>query len=126
MLNLSVRCLRTSSSNTLCKSGVHQRFQRQVFRKMTHADLSIVIFCHSPLRLLHILCYSSSSSSLSTSCFSSSLLLIQSHDCLHTGPPEVGELIVVSTPEGQVVNASFVRQHTHKFYQVRKSTATRY
>ncbi|XP_068563628.1 lysine-specific demethylase 4B isoform X1 [Cebidichthys violaceus] len=43
---------------------------------------------------------------------------ILSHDCLRTGPPEVGELIVVSTPEGQVVNASFVRQHTHKFYQV--------
>uniref|UniRef100_A0AAQ4P003 Lysine-specific demethylase 4B n=1 Tax=Gasterosteus aculeatus aculeatus TaxID=481459 RepID=A0AAQ4P003_GASAC len=43
---------------------------------------------------------------------------ILSHDCLRTGPPEVGELIVVSTAEGQVVNASFVRQHTHKFYQV--------
>lgn len=49
-------------------------------------------------------------------------LLLQSHDCLRTGPPEVGELIVVSTAEGQVVNASFVRQHTHKFYQVRKNT----
>ncbi|XP_059197897.1 lysine-specific demethylase 4B [Centropristis striata] len=43
---------------------------------------------------------------------------ILSHDCLRTGPPEVGELIVVHTAEGQVVNASFVRQHTHKFYQV--------
>ncbi|XP_078114878.1 lysine-specific demethylase 4B isoform X2 [Sander vitreus] len=43
---------------------------------------------------------------------------ILSHDCLRTGPPEVGELIVVSTTEGQVVNASFVKQHTHKSYQV--------
>uniref|UniRef100_A0A8C2ZGR1 Lysine-specific demethylase 4B n=1 Tax=Cyclopterus lumpus TaxID=8103 RepID=A0A8C2ZGR1_CYCLU len=43
---------------------------------------------------------------------------IVSHDCLRTGPPEVGELIMVSTPEGEVVNASFVRQHTHKSYQV--------
>ncbi|XP_069009482.1 lysine-specific demethylase 4B [Embiotoca jacksoni] len=43
---------------------------------------------------------------------------ILSHDCLRSGPPEVGELIVVSTPEGQVLNASFVKQHTHKFYQV--------
>ncbi|XP_029285313.1 lysine-specific demethylase 4B [Cottoperca gobio] len=43
---------------------------------------------------------------------------ILSHDCLRTGPPEVGELIVVGTSEGQVVNASFVRPHTHKSYQV--------
>ncbi|XP_040896801.1 lysine-specific demethylase 4B isoform X2 [Toxotes jaculatrix] len=43
---------------------------------------------------------------------------ILSHDCLRSGPPEVGELIVVSTPEGQVLNASFVKQHTHKYYQV--------
>uniref|UniRef100_A0A3Q1GG67 Lysine-specific demethylase 4B n=1 Tax=Acanthochromis polyacanthus TaxID=80966 RepID=A0A3Q1GG67_9TELE len=43
---------------------------------------------------------------------------ILSHDCLRSGPPDTGELIVVSTPEGQVLNASFVRQHTHKFYQV--------
>ncbi|XP_060889825.1 lysine-specific demethylase 4B [Labrus mixtus] len=43
---------------------------------------------------------------------------IMSHDCLRSGPPEVGELIVVSMPDGQVLNASFVRQHTHKFYQV--------
>lgn len=43
---------------------------------------------------------------------------ILSHDCLRSGPPEVGELIVVSTPEGQILNASFVKQHTHKFYQV--------
>uniref|UniRef100_A0A8C4IPZ9 Lysine-specific demethylase 4B n=1 Tax=Dicentrarchus labrax TaxID=13489 RepID=A0A8C4IPZ9_DICLA len=43
---------------------------------------------------------------------------IVSHDCLGSGPPEVGELVVVSTPEGQVLNASFVRQHSHKCYQV--------
>ncbi|XP_023138053.2 lysine-specific demethylase 4B [Amphiprion ocellaris] len=43
---------------------------------------------------------------------------ILSHDCLRSGPPDIGELIVVSTPEGQVLNASFVKQHTHKFYQV--------
>ncbi|XP_070764395.1 lysine-specific demethylase 4B [Enoplosus armatus] len=43
---------------------------------------------------------------------------ILSHDCLRTGPPEVGELLVVSTLEGQVLSASFVRHHTHKFYQV--------
>uniref|UniRef100_A0A8D3CMJ9 [histone H3]-trimethyl-L-lysine(9) demethylase n=1 Tax=Scophthalmus maximus TaxID=52904 RepID=A0A8D3CMJ9_SCOMX len=44
---------------------------------------------------------------------------ILSHDCLRNGPPEAGELIVVSTPEGQILNASFIKQHTHKFYQVR-------
>lgn len=43
---------------------------------------------------------------------------ILSHDCLRSGPPEIGELIVVSTPEGQVLNASFVKQHSHKLYQV--------
>ncbi|XP_044056520.1 lysine-specific demethylase 4B [Siniperca chuatsi] len=43
---------------------------------------------------------------------------ILSHDCLRTGPPEVGELLVVHTPEGQVLSASFVRQHTQKLYQV--------
>ncbi|XP_034561294.1 lysine-specific demethylase 4B [Notolabrus celidotus] len=43
---------------------------------------------------------------------------ILSHDCLRSGPPEAGELIVVSTPDGKDLNASFVRQHTHKFYQV--------
>uniref|UniRef100_A0A7N6AIP8 [histone H3]-trimethyl-L-lysine(9) demethylase n=1 Tax=Anabas testudineus TaxID=64144 RepID=A0A7N6AIP8_ANATE len=45
-------------------------------------------------------------------------ILVSSHDCLRNGPPEVGELIVVSTPEGQVLNASFVKQHTNKLYQV--------
>lgn len=43
---------------------------------------------------------------------------ILGHDCLHNGPPEVGELILVSTPEGQILNASFVKQHIHKLYQV--------
>ncbi|XP_070816745.1 lysine-specific demethylase 4B [Chaetodon trifascialis] len=43
---------------------------------------------------------------------------ILSHDCLRTGPPEAGELLVVGTAEGQVLNASFVRQHTQKVYQV--------
>ncbi|XP_029002187.1 lysine-specific demethylase 4B isoform X2 [Betta splendens] len=43
---------------------------------------------------------------------------ILSHDCLRNGPPDVGELIVVSNPEGQVLNASFIKQHTHKLYQV--------
>ncbi|XP_037105760.1 lysine-specific demethylase 4B isoform X2 [Syngnathus acus] len=43
---------------------------------------------------------------------------ITSHDCLHRGPPDVGELIVVSTTDGKDLNASFVKQHTPKFYQV--------
>nr|XP_046246824.1 lysine-specific demethylase 4B isoform X2 [Scatophagus argus] len=43
---------------------------------------------------------------------------ILSHDCLRTGPPDVGEVVVVSMPEGQVLNASFVKQHAHNFYQV--------
>ncbi|XP_033847886.1 lysine-specific demethylase 4B [Periophthalmus magnuspinnatus] len=43
---------------------------------------------------------------------------ILSHDCLRNGPPERGELIVVSTTEGQVLNAAFIREHIHKFYQV--------
>ncbi|XP_068604512.1 lysine-specific demethylase 4B-like [Brachionichthys hirsutus] len=43
---------------------------------------------------------------------------IISHDCLSAGPPDVGELFVVCMPEGQILNASFVKEHTHKFYQV--------
>ncbi|XP_056270970.1 lysine-specific demethylase 4B [Pseudoliparis swirei] len=43
---------------------------------------------------------------------------ILSHDCLRTGPPEGGELIMVGTPEGEAVHASFVREHNHKSYQV--------
>uniref|UniRef100_A0A671UDR3 Lysine-specific demethylase 4B n=1 Tax=Sparus aurata TaxID=8175 RepID=A0A671UDR3_SPAAU len=49
-----------------------------------------------------------------------------SHDCLHSGPPDVGELIMVSMPEGQLLNASFVRQHTLQFYQVRKNPNIRW
>ncbi|KAM6922077.1 lysine-specific demethylase 4B [Xenentodon cancila] len=41
-----------------------------------------------------------------------------SHDCLRNGPPDEGEMILVSTPEGQILNASFVKPHTHKLYQV--------
>uniref|UniRef100_A0A672JPK5 [histone H3]-trimethyl-L-lysine(9) demethylase n=1 Tax=Salarias fasciatus TaxID=181472 RepID=A0A672JPK5_SALFA len=51
---------------------------------------------------------------------------ILSHDCLRSGPPEVGELIVVSTPEGEIRNASFVRLHTHKFYQVSETQQVLY
>uniref|UniRef100_A0A674P4M4 Lysine-specific demethylase 4B n=1 Tax=Takifugu rubripes TaxID=31033 RepID=A0A674P4M4_TAKRU len=43
---------------------------------------------------------------------------ILSHDCLRSGPPDVGELIVVAMPNGQVVNASYIRSHTHIYYQV--------
>ncbi|KAM4629848.1 lysine-specific demethylase 4B-like [Polymixia lowei] len=43
---------------------------------------------------------------------------IISHDCLRNGPPEVGELMVVHTTEGQTLNASFVREHIHRLYQV--------
>ncbi|XP_006792065.1 lysine-specific demethylase 4B [Neolamprologus brichardi] len=43
---------------------------------------------------------------------------IISHDCLRSGPPEVGELVVVGTHEGKILNASFVKPHIHKLYQV--------
>lgn len=43
---------------------------------------------------------------------------VLSHECLRQGPPEVGELLVVGMPEGQVLSASFVKQHTQKLYQV--------
>ncbi|KAF7703060.1 hypothetical protein HF521_022067 [Silurus meridionalis] len=43
---------------------------------------------------------------------------VLSHDCLRNGPPELGELMVINTIEGQVLNASFVKEHVHKFYQV--------
>ncbi|XP_057697446.1 lysine-specific demethylase 4B [Corythoichthys intestinalis] len=43
---------------------------------------------------------------------------ITSHNCLRRGPPDSGELIVVSTLDGQDLNASFVREHTHKVFQV--------
>ncbi|KAM3620129.1 uncharacterized protein V6R79_018647 [Siganus canaliculatus] len=43
---------------------------------------------------------------------------VLSHDCLRNGPPDVKEMLLVGMPDGQVLNASFVRQHTHKYYQV--------
>ncbi|XP_076009166.1 lysine-specific demethylase 4B isoform X2 [Genypterus blacodes] len=43
---------------------------------------------------------------------------ILSHDCLRNGPPDDGEVIVIGTSDGKVVNASFVREHIHKLYQV--------
>lgn len=42
----------------------------------------------------------------------------QSHDCLRNGPPELGELMVINTIDGRVLNASFVKEHVHRFYQV--------
>ncbi|XP_041745683.2 lysine-specific demethylase 4B-like isoform X1 [Coregonus clupeaformis] len=43
---------------------------------------------------------------------------VVSHDCLRNGPPETGELMLVHTMEGQVLNASYVKEHVHKHYQV--------
>ncbi|KAG7282795.1 hypothetical protein CRUP_012184 [Coryphaenoides rupestris] len=43
---------------------------------------------------------------------------IVSQDCLASGSPEVGELMVVHTADGQVLNASFVKAHVHRLYQV--------
>ncbi|KAL6469466.1 hypothetical protein MHYP_G00229900 [Metynnis hypsauchen] len=43
---------------------------------------------------------------------------VLSHDCLRNGPPELGELVVVNTIDGRVLNASFVKEHVHRFYQV--------
>ncbi|XP_060797283.1 lysine-specific demethylase 4B isoform X2 [Neoarius graeffei] len=43
---------------------------------------------------------------------------VLSHDCLHNGPPELGELMVINTIDGRVLNASFVKEHVHRFYQV--------
>uniref|UniRef100_A0A8B9LIM6 Lysine-specific demethylase 4B n=1 Tax=Astyanax mexicanus TaxID=7994 RepID=A0A8B9LIM6_ASTMX len=43
---------------------------------------------------------------------------VLSHDCLRNGPPELGEFVVVNTVDGRVLNASFVKEHVHKFYQV--------
>lgn len=51
------------------------------------------------------------------------LHVLQSHDCLRSGPPDVGELIVVAMPNGQVVNASYIRSHTHIYYQVSSTPA---
>lgn len=47
----------------------------------------------------------------------------QSHDCLRSGPPSVGELITVAMPDGQTLSAFFNRQHTHNLYQVRSGAA---
>ena len=44
---------------------------------------------------------------------------LQSHDCLRNGPPETGELMLVHNMEGQALNASYVKDHVHKYYQVR-------
>ncbi|XP_043078984.1 lysine-specific demethylase 4B isoform X2 [Puntigrus tetrazona] len=41
-----------------------------------------------------------------------------SHDCLRNGPPELGELVVVKTIDGRVLNASFIKEHIHRYYQV--------
>eukprot|EP00063_Salmo_salar_P096482 XP_014071317.1 PREDICTED: lysine-specific demethylase 4B isoform X1 [Salmo salar] len=43
---------------------------------------------------------------------------IVSHDCLRNGPPEMGELMLVHTMEGKALNASYVKDHVHKHYQV--------
>uniref|UniRef100_A0A3Q2PMD7 Lysine-specific demethylase 4B n=1 Tax=Fundulus heteroclitus TaxID=8078 RepID=A0A3Q2PMD7_FUNHE len=43
---------------------------------------------------------------------------ITSHDCLRNHHPTVGEAIVVSTPDGQDLKATFVKEHVHKLYQV--------
>ncbi|XP_061094877.1 lysine-specific demethylase 4B isoform X1 [Conger conger] len=43
---------------------------------------------------------------------------VMSQDCLRLGPPEAGEVILVYSQEGKVVNASFVREHIHKHFQV--------
>lgn len=47
----------------------------------------------------------------------------QSHDCLRNGPPDLGEAIVVTTPESKNLKASFVKEHVHKLYQVRGNSA---
>ncbi|KAK9967141.1 hypothetical protein ABG768_001553 [Culter alburnus] len=41
-----------------------------------------------------------------------------SHDCLRNGPPEQGEIVVVKTIDGRILNASFVKEHVHRYYQV--------
>ncbi|XP_053725509.1 lysine-specific demethylase 4B [Synchiropus splendidus] len=43
---------------------------------------------------------------------------VMSHDCLRSGPPNNGESIVISTVDGQMLNATYVRPHTHTCYQV--------
>ncbi|KAK7126399.1 hypothetical protein R3I94_017772 [Phoxinus phoxinus] len=41
-----------------------------------------------------------------------------SHDCLRNGPPEQGEIVVVKTIDERILNASFVKEHVHRSYQV--------
>ncbi|KTG35900.1 hypothetical protein cypCar_00012942, partial [Cyprinus carpio] len=41
-----------------------------------------------------------------------------SHDCLRNGPPELAEFVVVKTIDGRVLNASFIKEHVHRYYQV--------
>ncbi|XP_016379307.1 lysine-specific demethylase 4B isoform X4 [Sinocyclocheilus rhinocerous] len=41
-----------------------------------------------------------------------------SHDCLRNGPPELGEFVVVKTIDGRVLNASFIKEHVQRYYQV--------
>lgn len=55
---------------------------------------------------------------------SSLSFLFQSHDCLRNGPPDAGETIVVGTPDDENLNASFVKEHVHKLYQVRGNLLT--
>ncbi|KAL4634777.1 lysine-specific demethylase 4B-like [Arapaima gigas] len=43
---------------------------------------------------------------------------VMNQDCLRTGPPEAGELIRVYSMDSNVQNASFVREHVNKHYQV--------
>uniref|UniRef100_A0A8C6WKK6 Lysine-specific demethylase 4B n=1 Tax=Neogobius melanostomus TaxID=47308 RepID=A0A8C6WKK6_9GOBI len=43
---------------------------------------------------------------------------VLSLDCLRLGPPDKGEVIVVGTTEGQVLKATFIKHHVHKFFQV--------
>ncbi|KAJ8278337.1 hypothetical protein GJAV_G00086530 [Gymnothorax javanicus] len=43
---------------------------------------------------------------------------VVSQDCLRLGSPEAGEVILVYSQDGSVVNASFVREHIHKHFQV--------
>ncbi|XP_065100471.1 lysine-specific demethylase 4B isoform X2 [Paramisgurnus dabryanus] len=43
---------------------------------------------------------------------------ILSHDCLRNGPPDLGEFVVVKTLDDQILNASFIKEHVHRKYQV--------
>ncbi|XP_012680815.2 lysine-specific demethylase 4B [Clupea harengus] len=43
---------------------------------------------------------------------------VVSHDCLRSGPPETGEILCVGTADGQMLNASFIRELTQRYYQV--------